>query len=100
MAQLIFIFTAAQESRNKKGIDRFPFLYLMHVLCQSKDQYLELVKIALHHDNMCMFHMEGIRVRGGVRTYRQHTSHASEVKCVMCIMIFNKGDKYFCYALN
>jgi hypothetical protein len=36
---------------------------------ENKKQYLELVKIAMHHDNMCMFVIEGVRVGGGVHTY-------------------------------
>lgn len=66
MAQLISIVTVAQDSTNKKGIYHFPLLYLMHVLCQDKEQYLELVKIAVHHDSMCMFIIEDVRVGGGV----------------------------------
>jgi len=45
--------------------------------------------------------MEGVRVGGGAHTY-QCTSHASEVKCVMCIMTVTK-ETYtyiFQYALN
>jgi len=53
LAQLISIVTIAQESKNK-SIDHFPFPYLVRVLCQNKDQYLELVKIALHHNSMCV----------------------------------------------
>jgi hypothetical protein len=101
LAQLISIVTAAQESRSKKVIDHFPFLYLMHVLCQNKDQYLESVKIALHHDSMCVFLMEGLQVGGGAHTY-QRTSHASEVKRVRCIMTITKETNtyIFHYALN
>jgi hypothetical protein len=65
---------------------------------ENKDQYLELVKIALHRDSTCMFLMEGVRVGGGVHAYCQHTSHASEVKCVMCIMTITKETNT--YALN
>ena len=54
MARLISIVTTAQESRNEMGINCFPFPYLMHVLCQNKDQYLDLVKIALHPDSICV----------------------------------------------
>jgi hypothetical protein len=66
---------------------------------ENKDQYLELVKITLHHDSLCMFLMEGVRDGGGAHTCHQHTSHASEVKRVMCIMTIKKGDKYLYFSL-